>query len=167
MLRCNVSVVWVCELDLSHIIGGVVCICLSGSIHLRKYFMCFQEMYKVHVRSLMLRCNLCVAFLPSVHWAVPVHHLLQLSAGHRGAHRQRPGQVSCLRFTVTPSPSGRSSRKIFFFRINFVCWLLFSVCFSPILLHWHVKDPGHSARSAGGRFHPWPNEVRVGWLLQA
>ena len=36
---------------------------------------------------------------------------------------------------------------------------------------WRVKDPCHSVRTAGGRFHqktcihPWPNEVRVGWLL--
>ena len=24
---------------------------------------------------------------------------------------------------------------------------------SPLLLQWHIKDPGHSAKSAGGRFH--------------
>ena len=37
--------------------------------------------------------------------------------------------------------------------------------FHPVL-QWHVKDPGHSAKSAGGRLHqhPWPNEVEVGWL---
>ena len=23
----------------------------------------------------------------------------------------------------------------------------------PLLLQWHIKDPGHSAKSAGGRFH--------------
>ena len=23
----------------------------------------------------------------------------------------------------------------------------------PVLLQWHVKDPGHSAKSAGGRLH--------------
>ena len=24
---------------------------------------------------------------------------------------------------------------------------------TPVLPHWHVKDPGHSAKSAGGRLH--------------
>ena len=24
----------------------------------------------------------------------------------------------------------------------------------PLLPQWHVKDPGHSAKSAGGRLHP-------------
>ena len=41
--------------------------------------------------------------------------------------------------------------------------------FHPVLPQWHVKDPGHSARSAGGRLHtihPWPNEVGVGWLCR-
>ena len=42
---------------------------------------------------------------------------------------------------------------MFFSRINFVCRLLFDVCFTPVLLHWHVKDPGHSAKSAGGMLH--------------
>ena len=25
--------------------------------------------------------------------------------------------------------------------------------FHPVLLQWHVEDPGHSAKSAGGRLH--------------
>ena len=40
-----------------------------------------------------------------------------------------------------------------FFRVNFVCWLLFGVRSTPLFPQWHVKDPGHSARSAGGRLH--------------
>ena len=37
----------------------------------------------------------------------------------------------------------------------------------PVLPQWHVKDPGHPAKSAGGRLHlsthtPLPNEVGVG-----
>ena len=24
---------------------------------------------------------------------------------------------------------------------------------TPVLQHWHMKDPGHSAKSAGGRLH--------------
>ena len=53
-------------------------------------------------------------------------------------------------------------------RVNFVHWLLFGVHSTTVPQQWHVKDPSHSARSAGGRLHlnthPWPNEVGVGWL---
>ena len=31
---------------------------------------------------------------------------------------------------------------MFFSRVNFICWL-----------QWHIKDPGHSVKSAGGRLH--------------
>ena len=44
-------------------------------------------------------------------------------------------------------------REFFFFRVNFTCWCLFSVCSSPMLPQWHVKDPAHSAKSADGRLH--------------
>ena len=44
-------------------------------------------------------------------------------------------------------------RENFFSRDNFVCWLLIGVRFTPVLPQWHVKDPGHSAKSAGGRSH--------------
>ena len=47
----------------------------------------------------------------------------------------------------------RSGGIIFFSRVNFVCCFLFGVCSTPMLLQWHVKDPGHSAKSAGGRLH--------------
>ena len=30
---------------------------------------------------------------------------------------------------------------------------LFVVCSTPVLPQWHVKDPGHSAKSADGRLH--------------
>ena len=48
---------------------------------------------------------------------------------------------------------GRSGRRIFFSRVNFVCWLLFGVRSTLVLPQWHVKDPGHSAKSTGGRLH--------------
>ena len=48
---------------------------------------------------------------------------------------------------------GRSNRRIFFSRVNFVCWFLFSVRSTPVLPQWHVKGPGHSAKSAGGRLY--------------
>ena len=47
----------------------------------------------------------------------------------------------------------KSGRRMFFPRVKFVCWLLFVVRSIPVLLQWHVKDSGHSARSAGGRLH--------------
>ena len=37
--------------------------------------------------------------------------------------------------------------------VNFVCWLSFGVCSTPVLLQWHIKDPDHSAKSVGGSLH--------------
>ena len=54
---------------------------------------------------------------------------------------------------IASSNLGRSGGRIFFSTVNFVCWLLFGVCSFPVLLQWHVKDPGHFAKSAGGRLH--------------
>ena len=50
------------------------------------------------------------------------------------------------------NPGSRGGR-IFLSRVNFVCWLLLDVLSFPMLPQWHVKDPGHSAKSAGGRLH--------------
>ena len=44
-------------------------------------------------------------------------------------------------------------RRIFFSRVNFLCWLLFQYPFPPVLPQQHVKDPGHFAKRAGGRLH--------------
>ena len=54
---------------------------------------------------------------------------------------------------VATSNPDRSGGRVFFSRVNFVCRLLFGVRFTPVLPQWHVKDPGHSAKSAGGRLH--------------
>ena len=72
---------------------------------------------------------------------------------------------------VQNSNPGRSGGRIFVSKVNFVCWLLFSVRSTPVLPQWHVKGPGHSAKSAGGRLHvnkhtPWLNEVGAGWLCR-
>ena len=72
---------------------------------------------------------------------------------------------------VASSNPGRSGGRIFFSRVNFVCWLLFGVRSNLVLLQRHVKDLGHSAKSAGGRLHlnahtSWPNEVGMGWLCR-
>ena len=55
---------------------------------------------------------------------------------------------------VASSNPGRSGGRIFFSRVNFVCRLSFGVRSIPVLPQWHVKVPGHSAKSAGGRLHP-------------
>ena len=54
---------------------------------------------------------------------------------------------------VVSSNPGRSGGRIFFSRVNFVCWLLFGVCSIPVLPQWHIKGPVHSAKSTGGRLH--------------
>ena len=52
---------------------------------------------------------------------------------------------------VVSSNPGRSSRRVFLSRVNCLCWLLLSVHSTPMLPQWHVRDPGHSVKSAGGR----------------
>ena len=54
---------------------------------------------------------------------------------------------------VASSNPGRSSKRIFFSRVNFVCWILFSVHSTPVLPKWQVKGPSYSAKSAGGKLH--------------
>ena len=46
----------------------------------------------------------------------------------------------------------QSSWRILFSKVNFECWLLFSVCSIPVLSKRHGKDPGHSAKSAGAGY---------------
>ena len=53
------------------------------------------------------------------------------------------------RRVASSNPGGR----IFFSRVNCVCSLLFGVHSIRVLPQWHVNDPGHSAKSAGGRLH--------------
>ena len=50
---------------------------------------------------------------------------------------------------VASSSSGRISSS----GVNFLCLLLLGVRSTPVLPQWHVKHPGHSAKSAGGRLH--------------
>ena len=72
---------------------------------------------------------------------------------------------------VVSSNPGKSGGRIFFFGVNFVCWLLFGVRSTPILQQCHVKDPCYSAKSAGGRLHlnthtPLTQRSRSGWLFR-
>ena len=50
---------------------------------------------------------------------------------------------------VAGSNPCRIDERIFFSRVTFLCWLLFPYPFHPRVTA--VKDPGHSAKSAGGR----------------
>ena len=47
--------------------------------------------------------------------------------------------------------SSNPGRRIFFSGVNVACRLLFGVRSTPVLPQLCVKDPGHSARSAGDR----------------
>ena len=58
-----------------------------------------------------------------------------------------------LDWKIASSNPSRSCGGISFSRVNFVCWLFFGVCSNPLLPQWHIKDPGHSAKSVGGRLH--------------
>ena len=49
--------------------------------------------------------------------------------------------------------SSNPGRRIFFSRVNFVLWLLFGVCSTPMLPQCHVKGPGHFAKSVGARLY--------------
>ena len=51
-----------------------------------------------------------------------------------------------------PVPAGVAG-EFSFSRVDFLCWLLFSICSISMLLQWQVKDPCHSAKSAGSRLH--------------
>ena len=69
-----------------------------------------------------------------------------------------PGIACCLdRRTrdrkVANSNPGRSGGRIFFSRVNFVCYSYFVSVPSPCYHSGYVKDPGHSAKSAGGSLH--------------
>ena len=54
---------------------------------------------------------------------------------------------------IASSNPSKSSRRFSFPTVNFVRWLLFRVRSTPVLLQWHIKDPVHFAKSAGGRLH--------------
>ena len=54
---------------------------------------------------------------------------------------------------VVSSSPGRSGGIIFFSIVSFLYRLSFSIRSTPMLPQWHVKEPGHSAKSAGDRIH--------------
>ena len=66
------------------------------------------------------------------------------------------------RKTASLNP-GWSGRRIFLSRVNFLCWPLFGVRPTPVSPQWHVKDPGHSATSAGDRLHLHTHTLLTQW----
>ena len=56
--------------------------------------------------------------------------------------------IERLRVRIPAGAAGEFSSPV-----NFVCRLSFGVRSTPVLPQWHVKDPGHSAKSAGGKLH--------------
>ena len=63
---------------------------------------------------------------------------------------------------VVSSNPGRIGGWIFFSRVNFVCWLV-RCPFHPLLPQWQAKDPGDSAKSAGGRLHLNTHTPLIQW----
>ena len=53
---------------------------------------------------------------------------------------------------VAGSNPGMSGGGIFFSRVSFCADSYFDIRSTPMLPYYQVKDPGHSAKSAGGRF---------------
>ena len=56
-------------------------------------------------------------------------------------------------WTVASSNPCRNGERISPPESTVVCWLLFHVRSTPVSLQWHIKDPGHSTKNAGGRLH--------------
>ena len=76
--------------------------------------------------------------------------------------------VTCMQVLnkVASSSPGRSGGRIFFSRVNFLCSSSFGVRSTPVLQQWHVKDPGYSAKSAGGRLHLHTQTPLTKWKLE-
>ena len=88
----------------------------------------------------------------SIHWVMCLHTAVD-EAERVTCVDLRPLLTRTRDRKAASSNPGRSGGRIFFSRVNFVCWLFFSVRSAPVLPQWHVKDSGHSAKSAGGRLH--------------
>ena len=57
--------------------------------------------------------------------------------------------IERLRVQISAGAAGKN----FFSRINVVSRRLFGVRSTLVLPQWHIKGPGHSTKSAGGRLH--------------
>ena len=85
--------------------------------------------------------------------------ILNISYCHlRTVNSYRGARVACWlerrtrdRTVASSNPAGAAGK--FFFQSQ-LCVLTYSVSVLPLMLpQWHVKDPGHSVKSAGGRLH--------------
>ena len=59
---------------------------------------------------------------------------------------------------------GGDGRRIFFSRVNFVCWLSFSACSILHYLSSKEKTPVILPKVLVADYIAWPNKVGVGWL---
>ena len=134
----------------------------------QQHCVCYQSTPFLHKQSGYPTCTVrytAMCTLPRVHYAYMVrihHYVCIISVCHcvcifRVNNCVYVVRVHCKHRTcdwkVASSNPGSSGGRIFFSRVNFVCWLLFNVHSTPVLPQWHAKDPGHSAKSAGGRWH--------------
>ena len=92
--------------------------------------------------------------------------LLQKSSGSQGSLL-----VECwtLDRKITSSNPSRSGRRIFFSRVNFLCWLLLLVCSTSCYPTGIEKTPVSlpKVQLAGYTLlclRPWPSKATVGWL---
>ena len=74
----------------------------------------------------------------------------KLWVGQDSSVGKSPGLV--IRGSRVRFPAGAAGR-IFISRVQCLYRLLFGVRSIPVLPQWQVKDPGHSAKRAGGRLH--------------
>ena len=90
----------------------------------------------------------------SVHWDChPVPSVCLFAARSAGSEGSSVVRASDSWSKVPGSGPRRIGERIFCSTFNFLCWLFFRCPFrnTPVIPQWHVKDPGHSAKSAGGR----------------
>ena len=96
--------------------------------------------------NLKMSCSLFVCSCCFIHW----FSLCVCARGSRdGVFAERRTRDR----KVASSNPGTSGRRVFYSRVSFLCWLLIGIRSTPVLPQWYVKDPGHSSKSAGGRWH--------------
>ena len=88
--------------------------------------------------------------LPKLWWYFSCIFLV-VSHGHWGAGIAQWLERRTRHQKVAGSKPCKSSRRISFSRVTFLCWLLLLYPFHPHVTTVAYKDPGHSAKSAVGR----------------
>ena len=95
---------------------------------------------------------------------VPIFRSIHTKAPKTNSCNQRLTGYIHFALDANPGTEGRErmeSRCLLFPTTCVLCCLIRDTCHTvsstrrsyPVLPQWHVKDPGHSAQSAGGRLH--------------